>query len=633
MSTTPTDPTSTGDASGAGGPSVAIPVSTKIPPAVEHPFPDGSRRTIQVNFCKNPACKNFGVPASLRKYAHRKIAPTLLPGTEYTLASYSKDTPVLVCRLCRETPPLKSNLGISEELARLSSFLKPPEGPSCPNEACASHGVPVNGSKALYHSIGKTGHGSQRYKCRACGKTFSTARASTRQRYPQKNLTIFKLLMNKSPMSRICEVADIAPKTFYDRLAWFHRQCLAFAAAHERKLFEGMQKRRLYVAVDRQDYTINWAGRKDKRNVVLRALGSADLDSGYVFGMHLNFDSRMDPARVEAEAVAVKDYKTQYPFRRHARLWLEQDYARAVMETMARATKRGKKASKTLGDDISEVYADAAAREDVESPEEVSGAERFPSQGMQVHNEYTMYGHFFYLRQLFRGVEKVRFFVDQESGIRAACLAAFEQEIRDGNCETFYLRLGGKEMTVDEKRKLITASRAEFKKWQDAYPKLKPSEVETLMMRAEMDRAAAIGKWSDKWLMHPFPNSAEPLKAMCFMTDRGQYVEDPADPVTTGNADHLARLFLKASLHPIDRFFMQVRRRLSMLERPIGTSSKAGRTWFGYSAYRPENIEAVLNIFRVFYNYCLAGKDKKTPAMRLGLAEKVMRPQDILYFI
>lgn len=548
------------------------------------------------------------------------------------MSSYGKDTPVLVCRLCGETPPLKSNLGISEEIVRLSLHLVKPDAPSCPNEACANHGMPVSGNKARYYSIGKTGHGSQRYKCRACGKTFSTARASTRQRYPQKNLTIFKLLMNKSPMSRICEVADIAPKTFYDRLAFFHKQSLAFAGAHERKLLEGMPFRRLYVAVDRQDYTINWAGRKDKRNVVLRALGSADLDSGYVFGMHLNFDGRMDPARVEAEAVAAKDYAAQYPFRRHARLWLEQDYVKAILESAARATKRGKKASKTLGDDISEVYADAAAREDVESPEDVSRAERFPVQGMQVHNEYTMYGHFFYLRQLFRGVEKVRFYFDQESGIRAACLAAFEQEIKRGDCEAFYVRLGGKDLTVDEKRKLITASRAEFRKWQDAYPRLKPSEVETLMMRAEMARAATIGKWSDKWLMHPFPNNAEPLKAMCFMTDRGQYAEDPADLSTTDNADHLARLFLKASLHPIDRFFMQVRRRLSMLERPIGTSSKAGRTWYGYSAYRPENIEAVLDVFRVFYNYCLVGKDGKTPAMRLGLAEKVRKPQDILQF-
>ncbi len=248
----------------------------------------------------------------------------------------------------------------------------------------------------------------------------------------------------------------------------------------------------------------------------------------------------------------MKDYEAQYPFRRHARLWLEKDYDKAVRESVDRALKRGgggKRASATAGDDISGVYADAAARDDVESPETVTSAECFPSRGMEVHNEYTMYAHFFYLHHLFRNVEKVRF-VDQESGIRAACLAAFEREIRNGDCEAFYVHLGGKEMTVDEKRKVIAASRAEFKKYQDAHPKLKPSEVETLMMRAEMARAATIGKWSDKWLAHPFPNSAEPLKVMCHMTDRGQYGKDLADPATAGYADHLGAAVPQSQLAP-----------------------------------------------------------------------------------
>ena len=595
-------------------------------------FPDGSTRVIQVNFCKNPACTNFGIPASIRKYARQANVSAPLPGTQYGLLASGKGTPTLDCKVCGETPPLKSNLGISEELARISAFLATPAAPSCPSKTCGNHGVPVNGSAALYYGIGKSDCGSQRYKCRACGKTFSVAvRATHHQRQPQKNLMLFRLLMNKSPMSRVCEVADISPKTYYDRLNFFHERCLTYVAAQERRLLES-EYRRLYVAVDRQAYTVNWAGRKDKRNVVMQALGSADLGSGYVFAMHLNFDDGLDPLVIEAETVALNDYARQYPFRRHARLWLEQDYGKAVTESADRALKRSKQAAAAVGAGIADTYAAADAREDIESPETVTGAERFPSKGMQVHSEYTMYAHFFYLRHLFRGVEKVRFFVDQEPGIRAACLAAFEREIRAGNCDAFYVHLGGKGMTVDDKRKVIAASRKEFEKGQEAHPKLTPIEVETLMMRAEMARAAKIGKWSDKWLEHPFPNNPEPLKSMCHMTDRSQYNEDPEDPGTSGEADHLARLFLKASLHPIDRFFMQVRRRISLLERPIATPSKAGRSWFGYAAYQPENIVKVLGIFRVFYNYCLPGKDKKTPAMRLGLAKKVVSIRELLAY-
>lgn len=612
---------------GTSGTVSSTPVSSKIPATVAHTFPDGTRRDIQVNFCKNPVCANYGVPASLRKFAHRSKAPTLLPGTEYTIAAHGAKTPTLVCRLCGESLPMKSNFGISEELYRLSNYLKFDLVPSCPAERCINHTVPV-GTKGAYYAYGKTDQGSKRYKCRDCGKTFSVAtRATLRQRLPQKNVQVLKLLMNKMPLTRICEVAGISSQTLYDKIDFIHRQALAFAAKHERRLLAGEPIRRLYIAVDRQAYVVNWTQRKDKRNITLQAIGSADLETGYVLGMHLNFEPSLSPDIVEPHAAAMGDYTEAYPFRRYARFWLEPDYLKAVAETSARVAKRSPRTATTLGADISATYTETTSREDVESSEMVTREESWPKRGMQVRSEYTMYAHFYLLRQLLHGAGKIRFFMDQESGIRAACLAAFEREIKDRRCDAFYVRLA-KDLSVDEKRALITASRAELKKWQDAHPGLTPGEVEVLMMKAELARAAAIGKWSDRWCVHPFPNNAEPKKAICWLTD---IEPPPADPVERENHEnHIARLYLKASLHPIDRFFMQVRRRLSLLERPIGSASKVGRTWNGYSAYQPENIEKVLAIFRVFYNYCLAGKDKKTPAMRLGLANVIFAPQDIL---
>jgi hypothetical protein len=63
---------------------------------------------------------------------------------------------------------------------------------------------------------------------------------------------------------------------------------------------------------------------------------------------------------------------------------------------------------------------------------------------------------------------------------------------------------------------------------------------------------ATLGRWKDRWLSHPFPNMSEPEKAVCYLTDLKDYDDD-----------HLAWLYNKASLHAIDCFFMQVRRRLS----------------------------------------------------------------------
>jgi len=65
---------------------------------------------------------------------------------------------------------------------------------------------------------------------------------------------------------------------------------------------------------------------------------------------------------------------------------------------------------------------------------------------------------------------------------------------------------------------------------------------------------------------------------------------------------------------------------------PITSASSTGRTWHGYSAYNPAVIVKLLDIFRVYYNYCLAGKNKQTPAMRLGLAKGKVPLEDIIYF-
>ena len=77
---------------------------------------------------------------------------------------------------------------------------------------------------------------------------------------------------------------------------------------------------------------------------------------------------------------------------------------------------------------------------------------------------------------------------------------------------------------------------------------------------------------------------------------------------------------------------MLIRRRLSLLERPVATPSASGRTWYGYAAYNPATIVKLLEIFRVAYNYVWAGQDGKTPAMRLGLAKAPIALEDLLYF-
>lgn len=566
---------------------------------------------VQVNFCKKPTCSNYGVPASQKPAKGEGATPD-----GYAVVSAGKGFPVLKCHACGEYPPLKSNAGIQEELERLSAYLEPAPGPSCPNDACCNHGVSISAGKAAYQSFGKTAAGAKRYRCKACGKTFADSPPATNQRTSHKNKMIFTLLMNKMPIRRICEAADVNPKTVYDKINFLHNQCLAFVSHRERKLLDDMPIRRLYVGVDRQDYVVNWTRREDKRNVQLSAVGSADNDTGYVFGMHLNYDRQMDAAAVEADAAAISDCSVQAPFRQYARAWLACDYEQSVKKSAA--TKATTDSS--LAGEISSTYAEAATREDVEDFEHPDRASKLPGKGMQIHAEYTLYAHFFLLRKFFGGVEKVRFFLDQDSGMRAACLGAFQPQIKDRSCDAFYVRIN-KSLTVDEKQRALSDSRKLFRAAKAANPELSDVEIKLAMIKDRLHSMAEIGHWKDRWLTHPFPNMSEPEKAICYLTDYNDYDED-----------HQAWLYNKASMHAIDCFFMQVRRRLSLLERPIASASSARRMWHGYSAYNPESIVKLLEIFRVYYNYCLAGKDGKTPAMRLGLARGVVTPEEIIYF-
>jgi hypothetical protein len=43
-------------------------------------------------------------------------------------------------------------------------------------------------------------------------------------------------------------------------------------------------------------------------------------------------------------------------------------------------------------------------------------------------------------------------------------------------------------------------------------------------------------------------------------------------------------------------------------------------------------VGKLLDIFRVFYNYVELGRDKRTPAMRLGLAKGKIPIESIIYY-
>jgi len=582
---------------------------------------------IQVNFCKNPGCPNFGVPASTEKQprgpgaAERGRDRYRVAGSSY--GDNRAGTPVITFLLCKETPPIKSNQGVHEERQRMAAYLATPE-PSCSCESCPNRSVGVYQKKGNYQSFGTTAAGSPRFRCLRCGKTFSVniSKPAKNHLLPHKNSEVYSMLVNMVPMRRICKIAGISQSTLYDKIRFIHRQVTAFAARRERRLLTGeVRPGKLYLSVDRQDHLVNWINRKDKRQTVFQAVGTADNISSYVLAVHLNYAPSLRPEVVEMEAVRGGDYAVKAPFRRHARLWLLSDYKPAVLEKLRTEGLRQDGGTQSLQETIAQIYHEAMARADVEACDLPAEYTRFPVKGMQVRAEYTLYGHFYFLRDLLRHVAKLRFFLDQESGIRAACLAAFRERIVARECDAFYVSIN-KSMNNDEREQAMREVEREIKKLAEEYPyDISDTSLRRLHIARAVRKKAPVGPWRDMWVDVLSSLKSEPEKKVCHLTDFSDYDED-----------HLAPLLDRASLHGIDRYFAQVRNSVSLLARAPSSASNAGRIWYQKNAYDPEVAAMLLDIYRVHYNYLEVGKDKKTPAMRLGLAKGKVRLTEILAF-
>lgn len=357
----------------------------------------------QVNFCKNPLCGNFGVPASQDPQPRGPGAKSSPYRDTYTVGTQKKGVQRLRCNKCGEKLPMKSNLAIHEETARHLKYLTPKKTQNtCPVSSCKNNLLELEENPSCYHRFGKTKSGSSRYRCKVAEKSFPSPFRPPRKSpisrqtvHGYKNISIFKLLVKRTPLKRICELEEIQFRSLMQHMTFIHRQCLAFAGERENDLRQ-MDLGERYLAVDRQNYIINWARQKDRRNIVLQGIGSADLETSYVFGMHLDFVPAVDIDALTDEVAMTKEYMLPSPFQRYARLWFKPDF------DVAASHPRGVKARTaiTVPQRILEVYEETLSREDVEASYVPIKSRKLPSKGAQIHSEYTLYGHFRFLRHM-----------------------------------------------------------------------------------------------------------------------------------------------------------------------------------------------------------------------------------------
>lgn len=577
---------------------------------------------LQVNFCKNPRCENFGVPPSVERQPRGPGASSKPGRDNYSLDS-KNGRPVIICLLCNQTWVLKSNLGVAEEVKRMQDALAAkPTLRCCPNPGCKNKTGVDEDPCIEYQYYGTTEIGSVRFKCKTCKKTFSIPLSpkgvphSRQKVHGYKNIEIFNELVNNVVLNRICKMRDIPYKLLIDKIEFIHGQCQSFVAQRERLLQE-QTKKYIYLSVDRQVYNVNWSKAKDKRVTALLAVGSAEKYSGYVFGMHLNFDAKLNATELNKECGSIRDMDLPAPFRRFARLWLTPVYEPDEIDL---------ETDPILDEAISLMATKVVDPDAYDAP---SDERKLPDKGVQIHYDYTLYAHFQYLKRMLPKTKQFVFYVDDESGIDGALFSTFSDEVLRKECEAFVVKIN-KEMDVNEKRREKYAGDVRLAEFIESNPDLRSVHKKVVKQKyLELLVASQMvdGILVDKTLEYPFPDMSEPEKYVRWITDLERKVGGK-----TQSVEDIAALYRRATLHPIDRFFMQIRSGVKALGRSMYTASNTGGRWYPNAPYNPERVTWLLEIYRTAYNYIFVGKDKKTPAMRFGLAKAPLDFKDIIYF-
>ena len=588
----------------------------------------GLAREIQVNHCRQPSCANFAVSARTEP---GKTGPSADRDLNYKVHSTNKgQTPSIRCKGCGDNPPMKSNASIVAEVRRLvrtGGILRADEETGCRNPDCESHALPIASHPKLYRKYGLVG-GVQNHQCKSCGRKVTASRpVRLHDAARRQAVDVFSRVANKSPVRRAVNGARLpSARGYYSILDFIHARCRDHSGRADRAFMDGQARlpADMNLETDMQEYTLNWVSRLDRRNVVLSAHCTVDVDTRFILGLHSNFDDLADPFAVNAEAAKAGELNGPEAFRKHAHYWLAGDELRS-----GRAMSRSVIDRRSLVRQIEALYANAEARDDVENVElqhhNESYRTPFMANGLQVHMPYTAYAHWQLLHRILTGggAAQVQANMDMDPMNKAAFLCAFKDEVRRGDAHAFYVRYD-KFKTVDEREAILAASRRK----RQAFAKTLPPdlrgnrrEVARLMMKAQIPNGQAYGQWRDLWVEHPEPTRNEPHRAMCWLTAR--------DSVS---ADRQADMLLRAGLARIDNVFQMTRRLFNAFERPVGTSSGHNAVWHGYAPYNPAMVQKYLTIFRAVNNWVhVSEKDAKTPAMRLGLVNKPLEYEDILW--
>lgn len=583
----------------------------------------GKEFVVQMNCCINPYCSNFGLPQ--HKF-NIKGKPQ-----RYKLASHTRESSVIcnpdrtgssIINVLECSNTALSNWAIAEEIKRLEEInattLMETEY-QFHKVDCEYQDITPFNERESFRSRGKSTGNSQKYQCKFCMKitnVLPSNRESTT--YHQKRNDILPkfadMVTNHIPVKRTIKILGIGSQTYYSKLEWLYRRCLEFLDRHESKLSD-INFMELYVNTDKMIYYLNNVRKKntgvkylideDEKRFPTHVVVSSDVLTRYVFRADVAYDWDITLKEIMDQTKIFKDdhlhlFTQRFGHLRHS--YAPQSPTEFDTQSLSEYENENTNFSKRAD------YID----------------------GLHVNSTYTTIAHFWHLKQLLNAKEW-RFVTDQDTSIISALMRVFLKEVSFSDLHHFIYKI--------DKRKGLAESRADYR---DARSELKrwainiEIEDQSLIQLARLKLAhelkkhqfyeevkngeRMVRKWAQNPITHPLPFS-----------DTGYATVDVTTDVSSLEPEELARLIQKVNNKSTDAFINQIRRSISLLERPLVTSRGDGKSYI-YSNFNPKYAQYAITILRTYYNFCHTNSKKYlTPAQKIGITDKVFDWKDIIY--
>ncbi len=395
------------------------------------------------------------------------------------------------------------------------------------------------------------------------------------------------MIIHHIPVSGTCKVLKIGRSTYYEKLEWLYRCYLEFLETRE-KAFEKKVFPRIWVNTDIMMYVLNNVRKKgqtkkfkrgNQKQLPTQVVISTDMSSRYVFRANVAYDWDISFDQIEFDTFTYKDDHLKEELRKNAKYTKHSYYPQFP----------------TLNDN--QTNADYS-REMIELNRRKEYVD-----GLHVKHTYTAMAQLFLIKQMVK-TPKWRFVSDDDRVLKVAIKKAFAEEMKNGQAH-YLVNNFDKTLSREEAYKEFIELSKYLRDW-----------AETKGMKDLPHYEKAVAYLTEKLATHKFyetktaPNGTDynihkpnEIEHPIAMADRGNRYINVLSDTSKLSDEHLARLIVRANDNSVNTFFQEIRRSISILERPLITSRGDGKSNI-YSNFNPRYAQMSITILRTYYNFC-----------------------------